>query len=203
MGAMSERRDEIVELAGQLFARKGFAGTTVREIADRAGILSGSLYHHFDSKEAIAAEILLQYYEQLAERFNEIVAASTSSIETINAFITEAFKDIDLFPAAVALIQHSRVELFALPRFKEVVERAEQVQRIWITNLRAAVKDGYFRSDTDPRLVYVFIRDALSAVSRWWRPEGRYSIEEIADRYRAMVLFGLRDKLETASSARA
>ena len=52
------RRDEIVALAGEMFAARGFAGTTVREIADAAGILSGSLYHHFDSKESIVDELL-------------------------------------------------------------------------------------------------------------------------------------------------
>ncbi len=51
--AGSERRDEILAIAAQLFAERGFAATTVREIADAAGILSGSLYHHFDSKASM------------------------------------------------------------------------------------------------------------------------------------------------------
>src|SRR6266487_949837 len=54
----SERRAHLVALAGELFAQKGYRATTVREIADAAGILSGSLYHHFDSKESIGDEIL-------------------------------------------------------------------------------------------------------------------------------------------------
>src|SRR5436305_11634457 len=54
----SERRDEILAIAAQLFAERGFAATTVREIADAAGILSGSLYHHFDSKESMADELV-------------------------------------------------------------------------------------------------------------------------------------------------
>ena len=56
--ARSERRARMVALAGELFAQKGYRATTVREIADAAGILSGSLYHHFDSKESIGDEIL-------------------------------------------------------------------------------------------------------------------------------------------------
>ena len=47
----SGRRADVVQLAGELFAEKGYRATTVREIADAAGILSGSLYPHFDSKE--------------------------------------------------------------------------------------------------------------------------------------------------------
>ena len=44
------RREELLAIAASLFAERGFKNTTVRDIADAAGILSGSLYHHFDSK---------------------------------------------------------------------------------------------------------------------------------------------------------
>src|ERR1700744_4497599 len=57
----SQRRGGMRRRAGELFAEKGFRATTVREIADAAGILSGSLYHHFDSKESIGDEILSSF----------------------------------------------------------------------------------------------------------------------------------------------
>ncbi|MDJ0113374.1 helix-turn-helix domain-containing protein, partial [Rhodococcus erythropolis] len=56
----SGRRDELLEIAAGLFADRGVRATTVRDIADAAGILSGSLYHHFDSKESMVDEILHQ-----------------------------------------------------------------------------------------------------------------------------------------------
>src|SRR5258708_28799303 len=52
------RHDPILAVAAGLFARNGVAAPTVREIADEVGILSGSLYHHFDSKEATVDELL-------------------------------------------------------------------------------------------------------------------------------------------------
>ena len=45
------RREELLDLAATMFAQRGLRATTVRDIADAAGILSGSLYHHFASKE--------------------------------------------------------------------------------------------------------------------------------------------------------
>jgi len=53
-----DRRDVILERAADLFARQGVAATTVREIADAVGILSGSLYHHFASKDEIVDAIV-------------------------------------------------------------------------------------------------------------------------------------------------
>ncbi len=52
------RRAELLGIAARLFAERGFKNTTVRDIADAAGILSGSLYHHFDSKESMVDELL-------------------------------------------------------------------------------------------------------------------------------------------------
>src|ERR1700754_4336502 len=72
-GRASERRDHLVKLAAELFARKGFQATTVRAIADEAGILSGSLYHHFDSKESIVDDILSAF-------FNELMAANRAAL---------------------------------------------------------------------------------------------------------------------------
>ena len=58
------RRSEILETARRLFASSGFR-TSLKEIADACGILPGSLYHHFESKEAIVVELVERYREDL------------------------------------------------------------------------------------------------------------------------------------------
>ena len=80
---VSARRAEIVTIAGELFAERGYANTTVREIADAAGILSGSLYHHFDSKESMVDEILTGFLDELFGAYAEIVARQLSPRETL------------------------------------------------------------------------------------------------------------------------
>ncbi|MDN2502488.1 TetR/AcrR family transcriptional regulator, partial [Nocardia nova] len=63
--ADSVRRTEILRAAAELFASAGYAGTNVKDVADACGILPGSLYHHFESKEAIAVELLERYHAAL------------------------------------------------------------------------------------------------------------------------------------------
>jgi AcrR family transcriptional regulator len=58
------RRTEILETAATLFASSGVR-TSLKEIADACGILPGSLYHHFDSKEAIIVELVARYHDDL------------------------------------------------------------------------------------------------------------------------------------------
>jgi AcrR family transcriptional regulator len=64
MSADGERREEILETAASLFASSGLR-TSLRDIADACGILPGSLYHHFESKEAIIVELVQRYRDEL------------------------------------------------------------------------------------------------------------------------------------------
>jgi hypothetical protein len=57
--------------------------------------------------------------------------------------------------------------------------------------LEGGVSAGVFKADADVRLMHTFIRDALWVTIRWWRPDGRYSIDEVADRYVDLIFHGL------------
>ncbi|HEY1440563.1 MAG TPA: TetR family transcriptional regulator KstR2, partial [Mycobacterium sp.] len=72
-GQANSRRNELLELAAAMFAERGLRATTVRDIADGAGILSGSLYHHFSSKEEMVDELLRGFLDWLFARYREIV----------------------------------------------------------------------------------------------------------------------------------
>src|SRR5437764_8236716 len=94
-GADSERRAELLEVAAEMFADRGFRATTVRDIADAAGILSGSLYHHFDSKESMVDEILRNFLDELFGRYREIVTAGGDPRDMLEAVVVASFESID------------------------------------------------------------------------------------------------------------
>src|SRR4051812_37431545 len=68
------RRREILEIAAQLFARKGYRGTSMRDIGEQAGVLGGSLYHHIKSKDALFVELHNAALGAAAERIAASVA---------------------------------------------------------------------------------------------------------------------------------
>src|ERR1700744_3481568 len=80
------RRAEILAVARKLFAEKGFQATSIREIANAAGILSGSLYYHFDTKEDMLHEIIKDYASYLAMGYEKCAAAAADP--------RQAFKDL-------------------------------------------------------------------------------------------------------------
>jgi AcrR family transcriptional regulator len=99
------RRDEIVAGAAELFARNGIAATTVRDIGEAVGMLSGSLYHYFTSKEEIVDAIISSYLDDLRLRYRDAIEDIDDPIEQLRALIHASFHSVAEFPAACEIYQ--------------------------------------------------------------------------------------------------
>ncbi|MFB7498752.1 TetR/AcrR family transcriptional regulator [Streptomyces sp. NPDC056161] len=186
-----ERRQEILATAAEVFAAQGYNATTVRKIADAAGMLAGSLYYHFDSKESMVDEILSTFLDELRERYDAVLAAGTGPRETIEALVTESFREIDRHRAAVAIYQKESKHLQSLPRFAYLADSQQKFENAWLGTLERGVATHTFRADLDVRLTYRFVRDTVWVAASWYRPGGQHSPEEIARQYLSMVLEGI------------
>ena len=148
--APSERRQALVQIAAELFAERGFKATTVREIGDAAGVLSGSLYHHFDSKETIVDEILSNYLDSLTDSYRQILAENADPAITLADLIRSAFLSMGPHRAAITVLQNERNYLAQLPRFAYLAKTERQIEQMWTAVLEQGVASGAFRSDRRP-----------------------------------------------------
>ncbi|MFJ5722683.1 TetR/AcrR family transcriptional regulator [Streptomyces sp. NPDC093149] len=186
-----ERRRELLDTAAEVFAAQGYNATTVRRIADAAGMLAGSLYYHFDSKESMIDEILSTFLTELWEGYDAVLAAGLGPRETIEALVTESFREIDRHRAAVAIYQKESKHLATQPRFQYLADSQQKFEKAWLGTLERGVTDQTFRADLDIRLTYRFVRDTVWVAASWYRPGGQHSPEEIARQYLSMVLDGI------------
>ncbi|MFH8835867.1 TetR/AcrR family transcriptional regulator [Streptomyces sp. NPDC017868] len=186
-----ERRRELLDTAAEVFAAQGYNATTVRKIADAAGMLAGSLYYHFDSKESMLDEILSTFLNELWEGYDAVLDADLGPRETIEALVTESFREIDRHRAAVAIYQKESLHLVDLPRFGYLTDSQRRFEKAWLGTLERGVAAGVFRADLDVRLTYRFVRDTVWVAASWYRPGGQHSPEEIARQYLSMVLDGI------------
>ena len=145
----SVRRAELLALAADLFAERGFVPTTVRDIADAAGILSGSLYHHFDSKESMVDEILRTFLDELFTRYQEIVDAELGPRATLDAIVVASFEAIDRRHPEVAIYQNESKHLAQFDRFSYIRDRGAEFRKLWTVLLEDGVRAGDFRADLD------------------------------------------------------
>lgn len=187
----AERRGELLAIAAEVFAAQGYNATTVRRIADEAGMLAGSLYYHFDSKESMVDEILSTFLNELWEGYDAVLAARLGPRETIEALVTESFREIDRHRAAVAIYQKESRHLATQPRFHYLADSQVKFEKAWLGTLERGVADRTFRADLDIRLTYRFVRDTVWVAASWYRPGGHHSPDEIARQYLSMVLDGI------------
>ncbi|MFZ0668355.1 MAG: TetR/AcrR family transcriptional regulator [Acidimicrobiales bacterium] len=187
-----DRRQTILDLAAELFAAKGIAATTVRDIGDAAGILSGSLYHHFESKEAMVEEIVLTYLEGLRESYKEISKESDDPLECLKGFIRASFSAIDEHRYACEIYQNDLGYLHSFPGAAKVDEVAADIHRLWIKVFTDGARKGQFRTDIDSTVYYRFARDAIWFTVRWYKPGGRYRSNKLADDFIMVLLEGIR-----------
>ncbi|MDN5744807.1 MAG: TetR/AcrR family transcriptional regulator [Nocardioidaceae bacterium] len=185
------RREELLAIAAQLFAEKGVRHTTVRDIADGAGILSGSLYHHFDSKESMVDEILSTFQDGLFGQYDEILASGEDARTKLERAVRVSFDAIDQHPHEVAIFQNDAVHLGAFERFGYLADRNAQSRQLWVGLLDEGLRTGVLRADLDITLTYRFIRDTVWVAVRWYRPGGALKPADIADQYVRILLDGI------------
>jgi TetR/AcrR family transcriptional regulator, cholesterol catabolism regulator len=190
------RRAELLEIAAKLFAERGFKNTTVRDIADAAGILSGSLYHHFDSKEAMVDELLDSFQTRLWQEYDAIEVSDRTPRQKLEAVVRASFDAIDHNHSEVAIFQTDAAYLSTFERFAYLHERNVRFQELWTGLLREGVASGELRADLDVELVYRFLRDTVWVAVRWYRPGGDLTPSQVADQYLHILLEGIDSKDE-------
>jgi AcrR family transcriptional regulator len=188
----SERRAHLVELAGELFAEKGFRATTVREIADAAGILSGSLYHHFDSKESIGDEILSRFLEDVLAGYRAAVRDTADARAAIEQIVRSSTATLSRHRAALTMLQNDWSYFSAQPRFAYLRKAMKEIEQTWVDQLERGKRSGQFRADLDARLVYRLLRDILWIPTSWGQTRGGgWGTEQIIDGFLRLLFDGI------------
>lgn len=146
------RRTEILQTAATLIASSGLR-TSLQEIADAAGILPGSLYHHFDSKEAILVELVRRYHADLAQ----IGDVALERLDELGSQpVSEAIVELGSAIAHCAVAHRAALQMSfyeapsANPELVKLLQNPPTgPQHAMLQTLRAARWSGYIRSDID------------------------------------------------------
>ncbi|KRF00966.1 hypothetical protein ASG88_11240 [Nocardioides sp. Soil777] len=184
-----DRRGELIQIAGKLFAEKGFLATTIRDIADAAGIQSGSLYYHFESKESMVEELIRDYWSTLLEHYRTVIDADLGATETARGLIRASVLLLDECELALRLMLNDWNYLAEIFPFME--ERLEECRDLWLDTLNRGVSAGEFNPSVDAVITYRTIMSSVSGTARWFRPGGKLSVEALADEMAAVFMDGI------------
>ena len=183
------QRSDIILAAAQLFREKGYHGTSMQDIADAVHLQKASLYHHVSSKQDILVSLLDQALELLIEDITEVVDSDLPPEEKLRngmrAYISRLAEESGL--ATVLLIEHRSLdeELRA-----EHIAHRDRYERLWRRIIQEGINKGSFHEVDVPVTTFALL-GVQNWIITWYRPDGRFEPDEIADQYCALFLEGL------------
>lgn len=177
-------RPRIMRAALELFARKGYAAVTMREIAAQAGVQAGSIYNYVDDKQALLFQLLQDHMCDLLSKKSAWMIGVTP-LQQLENFV--AFH-IDYHIKRTELVFIAYMELRNLtPENYAIIAR---LRGDYESSLATLLRDGVGAGDfglKDPKLGSYAIIAMLTGVVNWYRPDGPLSVDEIQERYWHMV----------------
>lgn len=195
-----DRREEILAAAARRFAEYGFEATTVRQIADDVNILSGSLYHHFATKEDMLDRIVRDAALAQRERALRIAGSPCDPETRLVTLIAHELAALADRIEAYAIIFNERKFFRRSPDFGYLVAARKEAFEAWRGVLDAGVAQGQFHAGIDSYLMISTVMRMLNSGADWYRNEdgspldamANYSLEALTGFYADFVLRSVR-----------
>jgi TetR/AcrR family transcriptional regulator, cholesterol catabolism regulator len=192
-GVTETRRLQIDDVASALFRERGYAATSVRQIARALDLQGASLYAHVASKE----DVLWSIVDRTASRFEQAgEAADDASLEPterLTRLVRAHLRVITDQPGAATVFVHEWRGLNGARR-AAVLERRDRYERRWRNLIEEGRASGAF-ARVDPAAAAAFLLAALNGVAAWYRPDGRLSAERLADSYADLAHRSLAEEI--------
>ena len=178
----------ILTAATALFAEKGYEATSVRDVARRTGMLSGSLYAHFNAKEDLLFEILSQRMELVIGTLGPIVESDATPREKLRLalgnHLRQAANDLSL-----ARIVDQWKSLSA-PRRMQIVAQRDRYGALWQRIIDEGIAGGDF-APHDRKFAFLVVVSVANWSQWWFNPGGPLTPEETADMLTQVLMRGL------------
>lgn len=199
---VSEGRQLVLDTAAKLFREEGYASTSLRDIAAEAGMRAASLYHHFESKDAIVGEVLRigveRVFEHVQTSVDELpVDASPHAIlqVAIHSHLQGMLQLQDYTSANVRIF--GQVPLHV----KEAhLPLRDAYERYWASLLVRCSKSGPIDRQRDLRLARLFLITAMNGTPDWFQG-GEVSLKAMADELTELILSGLLSRSQSDVSS--
>ncbi|AZD93961.1 MULTISPECIES: TetR/AcrR family transcriptional regulator [Pseudomonas] len=179
-------RGKLLQTAAHLFRNKGYERTTVRDLASAVGIQSGSIFHHFKSKDDILRAVMEETIHYNTALMRAELAEAGSVRERVLALIRCELQSImGGSGEAMAVLVYEWRSLSARGQ-ADVLALRDIYEQIWLQVLGEAKEAGFIKGDVF--ITRRFLTGALSWTTTWFRAEGSLTLEQLAEEALTLVL---------------
>ncbi len=186
----TSRKEQILHVAAMLFSKKGYVGTSMRDIAEHMEIEAASLYNHISGKEELLHSIcfsMADFFIQNIEEVNDIYFNGEEKLRmTVKGHVSIL---ADNLPEAHVFLKEwkhlSEDNLTAFIKLRDIYENGIQEM------LQTGIQENVFQ-EVDKRFATYTILASVNAIVDWYKPEGGMKPGEIADKLCDFILTGLK-----------
>ncbi len=181
------RRADIVRAAGRLFHQKGYAATTIRDIADAVGMRSGSPFYHFKTKHDMLRAVVLEGMNSIHQAVADAANSGKSPRAAFEAMLRAHLEQLlggegrDFAATLLHESRHLDPEVLA-----EVVTLKDRYEAMWQKALEDLKRVDLIADDS--RVARLLLLGALNWTVQWYRPDGSESVERIAQQLAGFVI---------------
>jgi AcrR family transcriptional regulator len=196
------RKRQIEDVASELFRERGYAATSVRDIARALDIQGASLYSHVRSKEEVlwsivdrAAQRFEQGADQTEQAADQAERGSRACVDRLRALVRAHVSVVTADPQYASVFAYEWKSLSG-PHRAEMARRRDAYE----ARFRALIVEGIACrafARVDPAMASAFLLTALNGIATWYRPDGRLSAARIADEFSGLAIRSLTQGAST------
>lgn len=180
-----ETARKIDHVALKLFAQKGYAAVSMREIAREVGVQAGALYNYSPNKQDLLARLLIEHMEALLAAWTGEETDGLGAMEALKAFVLFHIRYHVARPDQV-FISYMELRNLEADNFSRVEKLRQQYERAVKAILQRGQDDGSFNI-ADVHVAAMSILAQLTGVTTWYRAKGRLSQSKIEEIYTQLV----------------
>lgn len=194
------KRNELLQIAGDVFKGKGYERTTLNDIAARFGTDRAAIYYYFAGKEEIFQEVFQATAKKVLDdnltEATRVAALEISAREKLRLLIEVQIRSYEAnYPYVYVYIQEDmgKVAYQTTPWAKEMVRKTRRFETIVTEVITGGIRHGEFREDLSVPLVVKTLFGMVNWTHRWFKPGDRkYTAQQTIDTFSAIFFDGLR-----------
>jgi AcrR family transcriptional regulator len=189
------RKEQIIDAAALLFKQKGYASTTMRDLATELGIEAASIYHHIKSKEELLEGICFDMANKFISNAKEVNDIYFNAEEKLRLAIKLHVETIteNQNQSSVFLSEWRNLSEPKLTLFKQL---RQQYENQFTIILMDGENEDIF-DQVDKKFAVLSILSTINFVNEWYKPDGKMNAAEIAEKLSNFIMGGLRKRLVT------
>ncbi len=187
MARLKSTKEKITDTALQLFETHGYNKVTVDRIVQESGTSKGGFYHNFKSKDELLFTIHDYFITYVLNKAEEAVEKWSSPAERLYEIVKSFVMMFEKYRAHVTVFYQE--SLYLAPEFTEKVEKKrDRYKEIMFSVVQEGIAIGEFRKEIPVEIMSMAIFGMINWTYRWYKTDGKYSIEEIADIFADLIM---------------